>query len=119
MRRLSRLALVLAAVGLGVTLGVARSDRLITGTSQAKAATSAITFETPSVADPIHTFGEPDIGVNPLSRVFVSGPTGTGTQRSVWFGSVDGGHTYRTISPGPPPSPLAGTEVLTGAADTE
>src|SRR6266568_2129167 len=119
MRRLSRLALVLAAVGLGVTLGVARSDRLITGTSQAKAATSAITFETPSVADPIHTFGEPDIGVNPLSRVFVSGPTGTGTQRSVWFGSVDGGHTYRPISPGPVPDAVQSFNAPPGGGDTD
>jgi hypothetical protein len=58
-----------------------------------------IRFETPSVADPIHTFGEPTIGVDPLGRVFVSGPTGTGTQRSVWAGSVDGGHTFRVITP--------------------
>src|SRR5947208_16443870 len=119
MRRLSRLALVLAAVGLGVTLGVARSDGLITGASQATAATSAITFETPSIADPIHTFGEPDIGVDPQGRVFVSGPTGTGTQRSVWFGSVDGGHSFRTISPGPPPSALLGPQAPPGGRDTD
>src|SRR4051794_38834733 len=45
----------------------------------ARAAT--IGFETPAVVDPTHTFGEPDVGVDPLGRVFVSGPTGTGTQR--------------------------------------
>src|SRR3954470_17095903 len=78
-----------------------------------------IGFETPSVVDPIHTFGEPDIGVDPQGRVFVSGPTGTGTQRSVWVGSVDGGHTFRTISPGPPPSALAGTEAPPGGGDTD
>src|SRR2546429_6550758 len=48
----------------------------------------------------IHTNGEPDIGIDPFGRVFVSGPTGTGTQRSVWFGSVDRGHTFRIINPG-------------------
>jgi hypothetical protein len=50
-----------------------------------------IAFSTPTVVDPIHTMGEPDIGIDPQGRVFVSGPTGTGTQRSLWFGSVDGG----------------------------
>jgi len=88
-------------------------------TPAAAAATSVIAFETPSVVDPIHTFGEPDIGIDPQGRVFVSGPTGTGTQRSVWFGSIDGGHTFRTISPGPPPSALAGTEAPPGGGDTD
>ena len=46
-----------------------------------------IAFEVPSVVDPIHTNGEPDVAVDPFGRVFVSGPTGTGTQRSTWFGS--------------------------------
>src|SRR6267142_3554750 len=48
-----------------------------------------IRFEVPAVVDPIHTNGEPDIGIDPFGRVFVSGPTWTGTQRSVWLGSVD------------------------------
>src|SRR5881392_1882499 len=52
------------------------------------AASSAITFETPTIVDPIHTNGEPDIAIDPQGRVFNSGPTGTGTQRSTWFGSV-------------------------------
>ena len=85
----------------------------------AAAAGAGIAFETPSIADPIHTFGEPDLGVDSQGRVFVSGPTGTGTQRSVWFGSVDGGHSFRTISPGPPPSALAGTEAPPGGGDTD
>src|SRR5437660_3144846 len=63
-----------------------------------------IGFEVPAVVDPIHANGEPDIGIDPFGKVFVSGPTGTGTQRSVWLGSVDGGHTFRIITPGPPPS---------------
>ncbi|TMF18532.1 MAG: hypothetical protein E6I36_13710, partial [Chloroflexi bacterium] len=46
---------------------------------------AAITFETPTIVDPIHTNGEPDIGIDAQGRVFNSGPTGTGTQRSTWF----------------------------------
>jgi len=67
-----------------------------------RAATPAIGFEVPSVADPIHTWGEPSITVDPSpqARVSVSGPTGTGTQRSAWENSVDGGHTFRVITPG-------------------
>ena len=78
-----------------IVLGVAALALVAAGT--ATTAGGTIAFETPSLVDPIHTFGEPDIGVDPQGRVFVSGPTGTGTQRSVWFGSVDGGHSFRTI----------------------
>jgi hypothetical protein len=80
---------------------------------------SAITFSTPVVVDPIHTFGEPDIAIDPQGRVFVSGPTGTGTQRSMWVGSVDGGRTYRPITPGPTPNALFGTEDPPGGGDTD
>ena len=85
----------------------------------AGAAAAPIRFSTPSIIDPIHTFGEPDVGIDALGRVFASGPTGTGTQRSVWFGSPDGGHSFRTISPGPMPSALAGTEAPPGGGDTD
>src|SRR5712691_1164092 len=78
-----------------------------------------IKFEVPAVVDPIHTNGEPDIGIDVFGRVFVSGPTGTGTQRSVWFGSVDRGHTFRIINPGMPPSALAGTNAPPGGGDTD
>src|SRR5882762_2858297 len=81
---------------------------------------SAIGFQVPSVVDPIHTNGEPDIAIDPQGRVFVSGPTGTGTQRSTWFGSVDKGHTFRVISPGAPPSALAGLiDPPGGGGDTD
>src|SRR5881397_4097980 len=80
---------------------------------------AAITFETPTVVDPIHTNGEPDIGIDAQGRVFVSGPTGTGTQRSTWFGSVDGGRTFRVISPGPPPSAIVGLIDPPGGGDTD
>src|SRR5947209_4344221 len=82
-------------------------------------AAASITFSTPTVVDPIHTNGEPDIGIDPQGRVFVSGPTGTGTQRSTWFGSVDEGHTFRVISPGPPSSALAGLTDPPGGGDTD
>src|SRR2546421_4921371 len=83
------------------------------------ASTNSITFETPSIVDPIHTNGEPDIAVDPQGRVFNSGPTGTGTQRSTWFGSVDGGRTFRVISPGPPPDAIVGIEDPPGGGDTD
>ena len=86
---------------------------------QLSASASGIAFSTPTVVDPIHTFGEPDIGIDPLGRVFVSGPTGTGTQRSMWEGSVDGGNSFREVSAGPPPSALIGTEQPPGGGDTE
>src|SRR5438445_6119317 len=78
-----------------------------------------IGFEVPAVVDPIHANGEPDIGIDPFGKVFVSGPTGTGTQRSVWLGSVDGGHTFRVITPGPPPSAITGIIDPPGGGDTD
>src|SRR2546425_5549071 len=82
-------------------------------------AAPGIAFGVPVVVDPIHTNGEPDIGIDPQGRVFVSGPTGTGTQRSTWFGSVDKGQTFRVISPGPPPTALAGLTDPPGGGDTD
>src|SRR5437660_10393952 len=78
-----------------------------------------IGFEVPAVVDPIHTNGEPDIGIDHFGKVFVSGPTGTGPKRSVWLGSVDGGHTFRIITPGPPPSAIAGIIDPPGGGDTD
>src|SRR3989454_4657081 len=78
-----------------------------------------IRFEVPAVVDPIHTNGEPDIGIDLFGRVFVSGPTGTGTQRSVWFGSVDRGHTFRVINPGLPPDAIKSFEAPPGGGDTD
>src|SRR5213593_4593051 len=82
-------------------------------------AAPGIAFSPPVVVDPIHTNGEPDIGIDSQGRVFVSGPTGTGTQRSTWFGSVDKGQTFRVISPGPPPSAIAGIIDPPGGGDTD
>jgi hypothetical protein len=83
-------------------------------------AASSIGFETPSVVDPIHTNGEPDIAVDPQARVFVSGPTGTGTQRSTWFGSLDGGHTFRVMAQTKPPDAIIGIKAPgPGGGDTD
>src|SRR5437667_10659070 len=78
-----------------------------------------IKFEVPAVVDPIHTNGEPDIAIEPSGRIFVSGPTGTGTQRSTWFGSVDRGHTFRIITPGPAPTAITGIIDPPGGGDTD
>src|SRR6266550_2859127 len=83
-------------------------------------AASSIGFQVPSVVDPIHTNGEPDIAIDPQGRVFVSGPTGTGTQRSTWFGSVDGGQTFRVMAQKIPPSPPFGIPAPgPGGGDTD
>src|SRR4051795_13713899 len=97
---------------------VALSFVLVLGLA-GRSAADQIAFETPAVVDPIHTYGEPDVGVDPLGRVFASGPTGTGTQRSVWYGSVDGGHSFRPISPGPPPSAIQSFQAPPGGGDTD
>src|SRR5438034_11562722 len=79
------------------------------GSASATASSSSgIGFQVPTVVDPIHTNGEPDIAIDVQGRVFVSGPTGTGTQRSTWFGSVDGGQTFRVMAQKTPPDPIIG-----------
>src|SRR5438034_11397912 len=83
-------------------------------------AAPGIAFSTPTVVDPIHTNGEPDIGIDPQGRFFVSGPTGTGTQRSTWFGSVDGGQTFRVMAQKRPPDPIIGIPAPgPGGGDTD
>lgn len=68
------------------------------GAAPAKAASDPITFGTPTILDPIHTYGEPNVGINPVDgSVYDSGPQGTGVQRSGWEGSVDGGATSRIV----------------------
>lgn len=110
-----RLRFVLATAVVLVLGGLAALPRLVPTASAAQ----PIGFETPSVVDPIHTNGEPDIGIDSNGRVFVSGPTGTGTQRSTWFSSVDGGHTYRVITPGAPPSAIVSITDPPGGGDTD
>lgn len=79
-----------------------------------------IAFGTPTVVDPIHTWGEPDVALNPVSGdYYSSGPTGTGTQRSMWEQSVDGGHTFRELAPNGSPNALEGTNAPPGGGDTD
>src|SRR5947209_15223796 len=92
---------------------------LLGGGAASGSAPKSIGFSVPSVMDPIHTFGEPTIGVDPFGRVFVSGPTGTGTQRSAWEGSVDGGRSFRVITPGPVPTAIQSLEDPPGGGDTD
>jgi hypothetical protein len=77
---------------------------------------SPITFSVPTVVDPIHTYGEPSVGVDAKSNVFASGPAGTGTQRSFWEASVDGGNTFRTIHQ---TDYVVGTSDAPGGGDTD
>src|SRR3954454_20300432 len=60
-------------------------------------ASTASAFGVPRVVDPIHTYGEPDIKVAPNGDVHVSGPQGTGVQRSIWNVSHDNGDSYRVV----------------------
>jgi hypothetical protein len=103
-----------AAIVLGSIVGAAPAR------SVPVSAAASIGFEVPALVDGIHTNGEPDVAVDPTNgHVFDSGPTGTGTQRSTWFGSVDGGHSFRVISPGPTPSALTGLVDAPGGGDTD
>jgi hypothetical protein len=100
---LAGLALAGAAlVGIGSPIGAA-----------AKGST-AITFATPMVMDPNHTVGEPTIVHSPAAdgTVYASGPWGTGTQRSIWDASADGGETFRLVGQCAPQSGEVATECL-------
>src|SRR5439155_248274 len=98
-----------ASLGFAVLLsGASPATVPVASAGTSGASSSAIGFQVPTVVDPIHTNGEPDVAIDPQGRVFVSGPTGTGTQRSTWFGSVDGGQTpliylefNNVVGPGP------------------
>ena len=90
---------------------------LVVGTACAVTALASTTaaakigFSTPTIVDPISTFGEPSIGIDPVGDgVFASGPTGTGVQRSQWEASSDGGQTFRIMNPAIPPTAIQSTE---------
>src|SRR4051812_46048432 len=57
-----------------------------------------ISWGVPRIVDPIHAYGEPDIKVAPNGDVLVSGPQGTGVQRSVWNVSKDNGDSWRVVN---------------------
>ena len=58
------------------------------------ATTPGITFSAPRIVDPVRTYGEPDVKTGLDGTTYVSGPWGTGTQRSIWNRSTDGGETF-------------------------
>ncbi len=88
----------------------------LTGHSTA-AAPSGPTFGVPRIVDPIHVYGEPNLEVNPKTgAIHATGPQGTGTQRSIWNVSVDGGDSYRIVQNLPENSDKA---AATGALPTK
>src|SRR5437764_5556776 len=90
---LKRSVVVSAITAVGATaLAVA-----LTPASGATVRPGAIKFGVPRVVDPIHVYGEPDIKVAPNGTVYVSGPQGTGVQRSIWNASYDNGDSYRLV----------------------
>src|SRR6267378_6282384 len=110
-----------ASLGFVVLLsGASPAAVPVASTSGSASSSSGIGFQVPTVVDAIHTNGAPDIAIDPQGRVFVSGPTGTGTQRSTWFGSVDGGQTFRVMAQKVPPSSVVGIPAPgPGGGDTD
>lgn len=113
-----RILPLLAALTL-VLAGLAAPSAQAVKTAPAKA--PAIGFASAIVVDPVHTFGEPDVRIGPDGATHVSGPWGTGTQRSIWNLSFDGGQTFHTMHD----TPLLTTDgsatqhVGPGGGDTE
>jgi hypothetical protein len=107
-------------IGVGVALIVAGSAVSFGTPTKAKAAPPAVTFGVPTLADAVHTYGEPDINFGIGDRTFVSGPTGTGTQRSMWNASFDQ-QAYRLVNQNAAvgPMPSASINDPPGGGDTE
>ncbi|MCA1712610.1 MAG: hypothetical protein LC789_13645 [Actinobacteria bacterium] len=108
MRRAPLIALPLLGLALaGAALAPAASGATAAG----------VTFDVPRIVDPIHVYGEPNLEVNPKTgAVHATGPQGTGTQRSIWNVSVDGGDSYRIVQNLPENSDRA---AVTGALPTK
>ncbi len=88
----------------------------LTGPTHA-ATPSGPSFGVPRIVDPIHVYGEPNLEVNPKTgAIHATGPQGTGTQRSIWNVSVDGGDSYRIVQNLPMNSDKA---AVTGALPTK
>src|SRR4051812_17439767 len=111
MRRLGIVVVMIGSLTLAAVAPAAARATADTGKSngkangKSKAAAVATTFGVPRIVDPIHTYGEPDIKVAPNGDVHVSGPQGTGVQRSIWNVSKDGGDSWRGGEGNPPPPP--------------
>jgi hypothetical protein len=80
-----------------------------------------ITFGSPVIVDPVHAYGEPDIKIAPDGTTYTSGPWGTGTQRSIWNRSIDGGATFRAMHDSPISSAAQSDTQIAGpgGGDTE
>ncbi len=124
------LRVIVAAVAAVVTAGAAAPGVAArSGTTASGSGTGGgLSFGVPRIVDPVHTFGEPDIKVGPVlggrpGAVVVSGPAGTGTQRSVWDISVDNGNSWRLVQDVPqgaaPASVPAKETNGPGGGDTE
>jgi hypothetical protein len=83
--------------------------------------TSAIGFGSAVIVNPVETYGEPDIKIAGDGTTYVSGPWGTGTQRSIWDRSVDGGRTFRRMHATPVASANDSDTLIPGpgGGDTE
>src|SRR4051812_45271770 len=131
MRRLGIVVVMIGSLTLAAVAPAAARATADTGKSngkangKSKAAAVATTFGVPRIVDPIHTYGEPDIKVAPNGDVHVSGPQGTGVQRSIWNVSVDGGDSWRAGNGipanvlGQTQNALAKTTPGPGGGDTE
>jgi hypothetical protein len=110
-RRVAVSLAVAAVLAASVAFASGGAGAGATGTAAATSSSSGITFGAPVVVDTVHTYGEPDLKFDPSnpSRVYASGPWGTGTQRSIWDFSQDGGHTFHPIHDTP----------LTGATQSD
>jgi hypothetical protein len=118
------LAFAPVAVG-GLIAGtlVAATGPASAAVSAARASAPAVSFGVPRIVDPIRDYGEPGIAVNPKTgAVDVSGPMGTGVQRSGWDISVNGGQSFREVSayPNGVPNPVPSKSALgPGGGDTD
>ena len=90
MRRTALIALPVLALALGAAA--------LAPPSVAATPRTDPSFGVPRVVDPLHVYGEPNLEVNPKTgAIHATGPQGTGTQRSIWNVSVDGGDSYRIV----------------------
>ena len=62
-------------------------------------ASTTFTMGVPTVVDPIRGVGEPDIAVLTSGSPFISGPAGSATQTSFFWGSRDGGESFYQRGP--------------------
>jgi hypothetical protein len=114
-----------AAAAACALVGGAAAAAILGPAAQASSTTTPgqLTFSVPRVVDPIRDYGEPGIAINPATgAVHVSGPMGTGVQRSGWDVSTDGGLSFREVSAlpeGTPSSVPSKSAIGAGGGDTD